>query len=224
MSENNTVLYIQHGTGEHERFIELTADHTTSVLRSNNVEYHITQKVRYMPSRTPHWDKIYLIYHAIQNPKVKKVIWADADTLIHKNFDINEVNFQPGKIGCVQHVGVGGWKQHYDNWHYNTGVMAIHKGNTEIEIQRLKYFLSLAMQTDDIKEPVYWYEQSVLLELSLQPQFRDIFYTLPDKFNSNYVNDVPDWRIRAWHGIRDYGSIFSEMSSLLNGWYKNNEK
>jgi hypothetical protein len=197
-------VLIQQASGLHAPMLELVASrHAGYCVRHGITYWPVLGAVQF--SRTPHWNKIVLIRHAL-DMGFDTVAWLDADTLIVRDEEDFRTALHPddGPIAVARHPGGGDARLHE---HWNTGVMFLR--NTP----EVREFFRAVWELGPLGEkPTY--EQARINDLLAQ--FPGLVQRLDDRWNSTErVNEAPEPVIKAWHG-QGLGALHSIYQELKN--------
>jgi hypothetical protein len=195
-------VLIQQASGFHAPMLELVASRHAAYCARHGITYWpVLGEAQF--SRTPHWNKVVLIRHAL-DMGFDTVAWLDADTLIVRDEEDFRTAIHPhgGPIALARHPP-GGDGLLLEHW--NTGVMFLR--NTP----QVREFFRAVWELGPFGEnPTY--EQARINDL-LQ-QFPTLVQRLDDRWNSTEgVNEAPNPIIKAWHGqgVGALQSIYQEL-------------
>jgi hypothetical protein len=200
---SNTVL-IQQASGPMRLMLELTA--------ARHADYCARHGICYWPvlgdvqrERSPHWNKITLIKHALAEG-FERVVWLDADTLILRfDEDIRTAINGGPPLALAQHPvpDLDG-----NPTHFNSGVIIARNG------ARAREFFDAVWTAGPLwKHP--WHEQGRVHDVL--KRFPDMVQRLDDRWNSTVnVTDVPNPIIKAWHGsgTKALSSMYEELKRI----------
>ena len=185
--------------------LELSAGRHAAYCARHGVTYWpVLGNVQF--SRTPHWNKIALVQHALALG-FATVAWLDADTLIVRDEEDFRSALDPagGPLALARHPAD---PQTGSPEHWNTGVMIIR--NTP----RVREFFRAVWEAGPLGNHC-WFEQARIMDLL--PQFSGLVQKLDDRWNSTEaVTEVPNPVIKAWHGagLGASSSIYDELLKL----------
>ena len=156
-------------------------------------------------ARSPHWNKIALIKHALAEG-FERVVWLDADTLILRHDEDIRTAINDGPpLGLAQHP-----RPDLDGnpTHFNSGVIIARNG------ARAREFFDVVWTTGPSRKHP-WLEQGRVHDIL--KLFPDIVQRLDDRWNSTVnVTDVPNPMIKAWHGsgTKALSSMYEELKRI----------
>lgn len=182
-------VLIQQASGDHGLMLELTAGRHAGYCARHGITYWpVLGGVQH--SRTPHWNKIVLIQHALKMG-FATIAWLDADTLIVRDGEDFRTALDPaaGPLALARHPAhaASGSPEHW-----NSGVIILR--NTP----QTREFFQAVWDAGPLGEHC-WHEQARIMDLL--PRFPGLVQRLDDRWNSTEtVTEVPDPIIKAWHG------------------------
>ena len=186
----NLILQGGFGGGSVEQ-IGITFEHHARFCEKNEIDYQV-RIAKWQHKRKANWNKVKWIIEAIETRRYNTILWMDADTMIVKPFEIDEVLRKDSIVGMVQH-------SRHDPVHWNSGLIFTRSN-------RLSYDFWNHVWAHGRVEGSGWQDQPRINKAVELEEFRDHFQPLPPQYNYQQglmdSVDHDDVIIKAWHGVK----------------------